>query len=180
MSVTYLSTAAPSDSDAIDENGVWIGSRRRGGRFVRYPDGEIRRVDRDFDCAVFDDPESLPDDEASVEYRFRAGALNVPGAEPTPDRVEAIARAMLVASPTSLIAVAHNRKGDVIAATITPASRGLTSAAFRAAFRSLPEKSRGVTFAARRNATREVREATMQAADSFLVRVLDFIIAERL
>jgi len=70
--------------------------------------------------------------------------------------------------------------GAVLGATITPAKRGLTAAVFRAAFRTLPARSKQVTFAARNDISQETRSAANQAADSFLVRDLDFTIARQL
>lgn len=171
-----LAFANSSQADTIQADGFWIGRRKRGGRFVLYPDGQLRQVDRDFDPAVFDDPDSLPKD--AKQAQADDNVIAVPDVEPATDTVQAISQAMLQSRPDSLVAVAHNSKGEVIAAIITPASRGLTSAAFRVSFRSLPAKTKGVTFAAHRDVSREVREATMQAADSFLVRVLDFIVAD--
>jgi hypothetical protein len=99
-----------------------------GGRFVRYPDGEIRQVDRDFDCGVFDHPDSLPASEAITEPDV--AVITVPDVPPTPDDVQTLAGALLDASPTALVAIYHDRLGKVLGSTVTPAKRGLTAAVF--------------------------------------------------
>lgn len=51
----------------IDADGLWIGQAKTRSRFVRFPDGELRAVDRDFDISVLDDPSSIPmSDRGSV------------------------------------------------------------------------------------------------------------------
>lgn len=163
-------------SALIEDDGVWIGQRKRGGRFVRYPDGQLQQVDRDFDAAVFDDPESEP--RATEKAQADTNTIDVPDVEPATDAVSAIAEAMLAAAPSSLVAIYHDAKGNVLGTTVTRAKRGLTAAVFRAAFRSLPSRAKQVTFAAGGNVSTDVRDAATMAADAFLVRVLGFIIAD--
>ncbi|KAA1261610.1 hypothetical protein LF1_41610 [Rubripirellula obstinata] len=154
------------------DNGLFIGTRKRGQRFVRYPDGEIRTVDVDFDREVFNDPDSSP---KAKPQSVDASTDEVPANDSETDAVQAIAAAMIAARPGTLVAVAHTAKGEVIAATATAAKRGLTPATFRAAMRSLPANAKQVTFAASGSLAMDVQEAALVVADAFLVRILNFI-----
>lgn len=166
------------------ESGLWIGRRKRGHRLTMFPDGTLRRVDADFDRSVFDDPDSVPMSEAAasppdpLSAETSAGnvtALTVPILEPAPDSVQTIAMAMMSACPAALIAVTTDAKGTLIGATITRATKGITPAVFRAAFRSLPDRAKNVTFAARLPVATATRDAATAAADSFLVKIAAFI-----
>ena len=45
MSNTNLSTAAPSRSGTIDDDGVWVGKQKRGGRFdVEIFDAPVKQL----------------------------------------------------------------------------------------------------------------------------------------
>lgn len=166
-----LSFASSSVPDTIDEDGLWIGKRRRGGRFIRYPNGEIRQVDRDFDPSVFDDPDSVPAGEAAEAGQPDVSEIVGTSAE----AVKMMARATLASNPSSLIAIYYDAKGMVIGSTITPAKRGLTAAVFRASLRALPARAKQVTFVAGSGIASDVRDAATEAAEVCLVRVLDFI-----
>lgn len=179
--------AATAKDDPF-ESGLWIGRRKRGHRLTMFPDGTLRRVDADFDRSVFDDPDSVPMSEATVSppgvssvmssattSAGNVAAVTVPNLEPATDGVQAIARAMMAACPAALIAVATDAKGTLIGATITRATKGITPAVFRAAFRSLPDRAKTVTFAARLPVATTTRDAATAAADSFLVKIAAFI-----
>lgn len=163
-----------SPPGTIDLVGFWIGRRKRGGRFVRYPDGEIRKVDRDFDTRVFADPDSLPASEAT-EPRAEACEQIVPDLPPAAESVETIASALLKASPNALVTIYHDRTGKVLGSTITPAKRGLAAAVFRAALRNLPSRAKQVTFAAGGKIATDVRDAATAAAEVCLLSVRGFI-----
>ena len=184
--------AAPTDrsfagsdsatSDDVDSSGgLVVGVGRRKARFVRYPDGEFRAVDADFDRSVFDDPDSIPKAE---QRSIHASILDVPNTihtddrEHDPDAVGMIAEAMLTARPHSLVAVAQDAKGRVRSATITPAHPHLTLAVFRSSMRSLPEQTKQVTFAAGRPIPADIRNAVSEVADVELIRVAGFLVLD--
>ncbi|TWU21754.1 hypothetical protein Pla52o_39410 [Novipirellula galeiformis] len=160
----------------IDTDGLWIGQAKTRSRFVRFPDGELRAVDRDFDAGVLDDPTSIPMSERSSNANTIVD--DVPDTEPVRNGVRAIATAMMLACPDCLVAVAEDARGNLIGSTVTRATKGITASVFRAAFRSLPERAKRVTFAASGAVSSDVRDAATIAADSFLVRILGFIAAE--
>ena len=170
---TDLSFAGLTSDDLDSDDGLIVGVGRRKARFVRYPDGEFRAVDRDFDRSVFDDPDSVPEAE---QRTIHMSVLDVPSEILVDDSVRTIAESMLTARPRSLVAVALNSKGGVLGATITPIRRGLTPATFRASFRSLPARAKQVTFAAGRPIPLDIQRAVSEIADVALVRVIDFLV----
>jgi hypothetical protein len=196
--------AAPTDlsfagsksaaSEDLDCNvGLVVGVGRRKARFVRYPDGEFRAVDRDFDPSVFDDPDSFP---ATERRTIQASVLDVPNElladdeilvedvvedvveDLVEDSVRTIAESMLTARPRSLVAVAHDSRGSVLGATITPIRRGFTPARFRASFRSLPAQAKQVTFATGQPIPPNIQKAVSELADVAHVRVIEFLVIE--
>lgn len=175
IATTRLFTEPPKPT--IDADGFWIGQAKTRSRFVRFPDGELKAVDRDFDMGVLNDPTSIPISERETVKPI-AKVETVPDTEPSADVVQAIATAMMNACPDCLVAIAEDAKGNLIGSTITRATRGITASVFRSAFRSLPERAKRVTFAATGAVSSDVRDAATIAADSFLVRVQGFIAAE--
>lgn len=171
------STALSSRPTLDPFDGLWIGQSKRRRRLVRYPDGKLRRVDHDFDASVFDDPDSMTKAERQMA-KLNVTPSAVPNEEPVCGVVQRIALAMLAASPSSLITVTYNSRGDLTGATITPAKRGLTAGVFRAAYRTLPRPTKRVVFAAGMGISPQVQDAATQAADAFLVRVDGFIVSD--
>lgn len=177
MSATQTPTANTSTSNASDIDVGAAGKRRRGGRFVRFPDGEIRLVDRDFDCSVFEDPESEPAGEMLTPKHQAAAESNTTVEEVTEaEKLQQLARTMLDLSPGSLIAIYHDRSENILGVTFTGARRGPTVATFRAALRGLPACAKQVTLAFRGEIAEDVREAAKQAAEILLIEVRDIVV----
>lgn len=138
-------------------------------KYVLAPDGDFVRIPRAADRSTyFTDPAPVVGDvpaaiaTASVEsdhaYDYAA-----------------IARPMLAIDSSAIVAIYSDSRGNMIGSTITRPKHGMTAAAFRSAYRSLPSTAKQVVFVVMGGVASDIRATINEYADIFLCRCIDLI-----
>ena len=163
-------------------DGLWIGrgSKSKGRKFVRYPDGKFRRVDNDFDSVVLKDDEAEPKSQESLKAET---VFN--GVEPDDIPVNEVSEVDISIGSTflnndseCLVGVWRDKSGKLLKATRTPAGPRvqITPATFRRAFRELSEpRAKSVTWVTSTPIDRATQTACSMVADVMLVKVSGFV-----
>lgn len=138
-------------------------------KFVLAPDGEFVRIPRAASRdTYFTDPEPIVSDVPAA----------VAAASVEPEHscdYAAIARPMLAIDSSAIIAIYSDSRGNMLGSTITRPKHGMTAAAFRSAYRSLPPAAKQVVFVVMGGVASDIRATINEYADIFLCRCIDLI-----
>jgi len=137
-------------------DGLIIGQRRHGTRLVLGPDGEYEAIPVGVHRSEILDDASVPDNA------------------PADDQTRAIARAILAACPSSIVAICYDREGRLIGTTTTRYQR-LTRGPLVSAIRSASSRTKTIVLAASQSIDSELRDAAPSSADALSLSIRDFV-----